>query len=49
MMISILEVAERVRSGRRMDDNEWGMALFKKLEELIARHDLRREGPRKVL
>lgn len=44
-MISLLEVAERARSGQKMDDKEWGLALFKKLQELIMRHDLKQEGP----
>ncbi len=44
-MISLLEVAERARTGQKMGDVEWGMTLFKKLQELIARHDLKQEGP----
>lgn len=46
-MISLLEIAERARSGQRMDDKEWGLTLFKKLQDLTARHDLRQEGPEK--
>jgi hypothetical protein len=44
-MISLLEVAERARSGRKLSDKEWGLTLFKKLQELIMRHDLKQEGP----
>jgi hypothetical protein len=44
-MISLLEVAERARSGRKLSDKEWGLTLFKKLQELIVRHDLKQEGP----
>jgi hypothetical protein len=44
-MISLLEIAERARTGQKMGDVEWGMTLFKKLQELIARHDLKQEGP----
>ena len=44
-MISLLEVAERARSGRKLSDKEWGLALFKKLQELIARYDLQQAGP----
>jgi methylamine--corrinoid protein Co-methyltransferase len=28
-----------------MDDKEWGLSLFKKLQELIIRHELKQEGP----
>ncbi len=44
-MISLLEVAERARSGQRMSDKEWGLTLYKTLQTLIARHALRQEGP----
>ncbi|MEE8322108.1 MAG: monomethylamine:corrinoid methyltransferase [Candidatus Bathyarchaeia archaeon] len=44
-MISLLDVAERARSGRKMDNKEWGLALFKKLQELIIKHELKQEGP----
>jgi hypothetical protein len=44
-MISLLEVAERARSGQRMDDKEWGLSLYKKLQDLTMRHDLRQKGP----
>jgi hypothetical protein len=46
-MISLLEVAERARSGQRMDDKEWGISLFKKLQDLTVRHSLRQEGSEK--
>jgi len=45
MMISLLEVTERTCSGQRMDDKEWSLSLFRKLQDLTARHDLRQEGP----
>ncbi len=44
-MISLLEVAERARSGRKMSDKAWGLALFHTLQTLIERHDLQQEGP----
>ncbi|KON26251.1 hypothetical protein AC480_06050, partial [miscellaneous Crenarchaeota group archaeon SMTZ1-55] len=44
-MISLLEVAERARTGRKMDDKEWGLALFKTLQALATRHNLKQEGP----
>ena len=44
-MISLLEVARRARSGQRMDDKEWELSLFKKLQALTARHVLEQDGP----
>ncbi len=44
-MISLLEVAERARSGQKMGDKEWGLALFKTLQALTTRHNLKQEGP----
>ena len=46
-MISILEVAERAHTGTRLEDREWGMGLFRKLQQLIARHRLTRKAPDK--
>ena len=44
-MISLLGVAERARAGPRMEDKEWGLSLFKKLQDLTVRHGLRQKGP----
>jgi methylamine--corrinoid protein Co-methyltransferase len=46
-MISLLEIAERIRNGQKMDHKEWGIGLFKKLQELIIKYDLKQEGPEK--
>ncbi|MEM2094632.1 MAG: monomethylamine:corrinoid methyltransferase [Candidatus Bathyarchaeia archaeon] len=46
-MISLLEVARRARSGPKMDDKEWGLGLFRKLEELTSKYGLRQKGPEK--
>ncbi|RLI32679.1 hypothetical protein DRO66_11110, partial [Candidatus Bathyarchaeota archaeon] len=46
-MISLLEIAERIRNGQKMDPKEWGIGLFKKLQELIIKYDLKQEGPEK--
>lgn len=46
-MISLLEIAERIRSGQKMDPKERGIGLFKKLQELIIKYDLKQEGPEK--
>lgn len=37
-MISLLEIAERIRNGQKMGHKEWGIGLFKKLQELIIKY-----------
>lgn len=32
-MLSLLDIAERVQRGPKMDEDAWNMALFKKIEE----------------
>lgn len=44
-MISLLDVAERLRSGPRLDEKAWGLGLFKKLQELTATYALQQTGP----
>ncbi|MCW4041779.1 MAG: monomethylamine:corrinoid methyltransferase, partial [Candidatus Bathyarchaeota archaeon] len=44
-MISLLEIAERARSGPKLTDKEWGLTLFKTLQELIIQHDLKQQSP----
>ncbi|MBL7118953.1 monomethylamine:corrinoid methyltransferase [Candidatus Bathyarchaeota archaeon] len=44
-MISLYEVAERASTGLRMDEMDWNMTLFKKMQELVERHDLKYSGP----
>jgi methylamine--corrinoid protein Co-methyltransferase len=44
-MISLFEVAERASMGPRMDEMEWNMTLFKKMQELVGRYDLKYSGP----
>jgi len=39
-LISLLEVAERARSGPKMDVKDWDLGLFRKIEELKKRHRL---------
>jgi len=39
-MISLVEVADRMRSGPRMEDREWSMALFKKISQLVKDYDI---------
>ena len=43
-MISLLELAERARSGPKMDEKEWNMGLFKKMQELAEEYSLRLPG-----
>ena len=40
-MISLVEVADRMRSGTRMGDKEWNMALFRKISQLVKEYDIR--------
>jgi len=44
-MISLLEVAERARTGQKMTDKEWGLTLFSTLQELITKHHLKQDSP----
>jgi hypothetical protein len=44
-LISLLEVAERARSGRKLSDKAWGLTLYKTLQALITRHGLQQDGP----
>lgn len=39
-MLSLLEVAERVRSGPKIADMDWNMGLFQKMNELAQRFDI---------
>jgi methylamine--corrinoid protein Co-methyltransferase len=39
-LISLLEVAERARSGPKMDVKDWDLGFFRKMEELKKRHRL---------
>lgn len=43
-MIDLIEVAERARSGPRLSEKEWNMALFRKMEALVDEYDLGRGG-----
>ncbi|MFQ6077075.1 MAG: monomethylamine:corrinoid methyltransferase, partial [Candidatus Bathyarchaeia archaeon] len=43
-MIDLIEVAERARSGPRLGEKEWNMALFRKMEALVEEYDLKRGG-----
>ena len=39
-MLSLLDVAERTRTGRKMADMDWNMALYGKMNELAQRFEL---------
>lgn len=43
-MISLLEVAHRVKTGPKMEPLEYDMGLFRKTQELTKRHNLRTTG-----
>jgi methylamine--corrinoid protein Co-methyltransferase len=40
-VISLLEVADRARKGPKMDEKEWNMSLFRKMQELIHDYDIK--------
>ncbi len=44
-MISLFEVAERASSGPRMDEKEWNMGLFRKMQQLTREYNLTYSGP----
>jgi hypothetical protein len=44
-MISLLDVAERIRRGPKLDEKAWGLGLFKKLQALTVQYDLKQAGP----
>ncbi|MHB1413702.1 MAG: monomethylamine:corrinoid methyltransferase [Chloroflexota bacterium] len=39
-MISLLEIAERTQTGRKVEDKEWELALFRKISDLTKRYDI---------
>lgn len=44
-MISLLDVAERARLGPRMDEKEWNLGLFRKIQELTKEHSIEPPSP----
>jgi methylamine--corrinoid protein Co-methyltransferase len=40
-MISLVEIADRMRRGPKMAIKDWDIALFKRISELTKRHDIR--------
>lgn len=48
-MISLLEIAERAYNGPRMDEKEWNLALFRKMQDLIKKFKLAYNGPEMYL
>ena len=39
-MLSLLDIAERIQRGPKVDENAWNMGLFKKMNELTAKYQL---------
>ena len=39
-MISLLEIAERINRGPKMEERDWDLSLFKKMEELTGKYKL---------
>ncbi len=44
-MISLLDVAERAQKGPRMDEKEWNLGLFHKIQELTKEHKIKPPNP----
>lgn len=40
-MISLIEIADRMRNGPRITDNEWNMAVFRKITNLVKEYDIK--------
>ena len=43
-MIELIEVAERARTGPRLEEKKWNLTLFRKMQELIKEYDLSSRG-----
>ena len=43
-MLSLLDIAERIQKGRKMEENAWNMALFNKMNELTEQYGLKYPG-----
>jgi methylamine--corrinoid protein Co-methyltransferase len=41
IMMSLVEIADRMRRGPMMASKEWDMALFRKMTELVKEHDIK--------
>src|SRR3989304_5598878 len=39
-MLSLLDIAERIQKGPKMDENSWNMGLFHKMNELTQKYEL---------
>jgi methylamine--corrinoid protein Co-methyltransferase len=40
-MISLVEIADRMRKGQKMAAKDWDMALFRRISELVKEHEIR--------
>ncbi len=43
-MLSLLDIAERIQKGPKMEENAWNMALFKKMNQLTEDYSLKYPG-----
>jgi methylamine--corrinoid protein Co-methyltransferase len=43
-VIELIEVAERARTGLRLEEKKWNLTLFRKMQELIKEYDLSSRG-----
>ena len=44
-MLNLLDVAQRAWSGPRMEEKEWRMRLFHKVQELVQRYHIQAPDP----
>ncbi len=40
-MLSLLDIAERTQKGPKMEVNDWNMGMFRKMNELVKRYDIK--------
>ena len=43
-MLNLLDIADRIQKGPKMEENAWNMALFKKMNELTEEYNLKYPG-----
>jgi methylamine--corrinoid protein Co-methyltransferase len=44
-MISLLEIAERAHTGKKLTEGDWNLQLFRTVQSLLTRHSLKYSGP----
>ena len=44
-LISLLEIAERARTGTKLPENDWNLSLYRTIQSLLTRYSLQYSGP----